>query len=106
MTDQQISALINTLRLTNRITHLQKDILDTWDTLHKDPFDEESAHQQIFSNNINHPDIFTAICLMPGVSQKTADALTKDDMIFTLRHQFDGLISKEIGECINGKKEQ
>ena len=58
MTDQQISAIINALRYTNRITPLQKDILDTWDTLHKNPFDTESAHKQIVSNNESHPDIF------------------------------------------------
>ena len=37
MTDQQISALINALRYTNQITPLQKDILDTWDALQKNP---------------------------------------------------------------------
>ena len=50
MTDQQISAIINALRYTNRITPLQKDILDTWDTLHKNPFDTDSAHKQILSS--------------------------------------------------------
>ena len=57
MTDQQISALISVLRFSNAITPLQKDILDTWDTLQKKPFDTDTAHRQIVSNNVNHPDL-------------------------------------------------
>ena len=65
MTDQQISAFINILRFANQITPLQKDILDTWDALQKKPFDEETAHMQIVSNNVNHPELLAAISAMP-----------------------------------------
>ena len=102
MTDQQISALIDVLRYTNQITPLQKDILDTWDELQKKPFDAESAHKQIFSNNISHPDIFMAISALPGVVQKTAETLTQDDMVFTLRRQLEGLFAKEKEGQFNG----
>ncbi len=102
MTDQQISALIDVLRYTNQITPLQKDILDTWDELQKKPFDAESAHKQIFSNNISHPDIFMAISALPGVVQKTAETLTQDDMVFTLRRQLEGLFAKEMEGQFNG----
>ena len=102
MTDQQISALIHVLRYMNQITPLQKDILDTWDELQKESFDAESAHKQIFSNNISHPDVFMAISAMPGIVQKTAADLTKDDMIFTLRRQLDGLATKEMEAHVNG----
>lgn len=105
MTDQQISALINTLRLTNTITPLQKDILDTWDTLHKDPFDEESAQKQIISNNVNYPDIFVAIRISPGVVQKPFNEVTQNDMIFNLHRQLEGLLAKELEVHANGKKE-
>ena len=102
MTDQQISALIDVLRYTNQITPLQKDILDTWDELQKKPFDAESAHKQIFSNNISHPDIFMAISALPGVVQKTVETLTQDDMVFTLRRQLEGLFAKEMEGQFNG----
>ena len=96
MTDQQITALINALRLTNNITSLQNDILDTWNELQKNPFDTGSAHKQIISNNISHPDVYLALSAKPGMIQKSGDSLTQDDMIFTLRHQLDGLVAKEI----------
>ena len=102
MTDQQISAFVNALRYTKQITPLQKDILDTWDELQKKPFDTDSARKQIVSNNFSHPDIFMAISAMPGIMQKTAADLTQDDMIFTLRHQLDGLAAKEMEAHING----
>ena len=96
MTDQQFSAIINALRFANEISPLQKDILDTWNTLHKIPFNAESAHKQIFSNNINQPDIFLTISMEPGIVQKSAEALTQDDMVFTLCRQLEGLVAKEM----------
>ena len=102
MTDQQISAFINALRYTNRITPLQKDILDTWDALRKNPFDMESAQKQIMSNNASHPDILAAISAMPNVIQKQFHEVTRDDMIFNLHRQLDGLIAKEMRAHING----
>lgn len=104
MTDQQISALVNVLRYANQITSLQKDILDTWDELQKKPFDAESAHRQIAANNFSHPDVFMAISALPGVVHKTAETLTQDDLIFTLRRQLDGLAAKEMGAQANGKE--
>ena len=91
MTDQQISALINVLRYTNKITPLQKEPLDT-----------DAAHRQIVSNNMNHPDLFVAISAMPDVIQKPFDAVTQEDMIFNLRHQLEGLAAKEMEAHING----
>ena len=102
MTDQQISAIINALRFANKISPLQKDILDTWNTLHRIPFDAVSAHKQILSNNINHPDIFLTISMEPGIVQKSTETLTKDDMIFTLRCQLEGLVAKEMATHANG----
>ena len=103
MTDQQISAIINALRYTNRITPLQKDILDTWDTLHKNPFDTESAHKQILSNNIHYPELLAVICAMPDVIQKPFHEVTHEDMIFNLQRQLEGLIAKEAGELIHAQ---
>ena len=103
MTDQQISAIINALRYTNRITPLQKDILDTWDTLHENPFDMKSALKQIMSNDVSHPNILAAITAMPDVIQKPFHEVTHEDMIFNLQRQLEGLIAKEAGELIHAQ---
>ena len=96
MTEQQISAIINFLCSKNTISPLEKDILDTWNILHKVPFDAISAQKQITFNNISYPDIFTVISVMPGIVRIPAEMLTQNDMIFTLRQQLDGLVAKEI----------
>ena len=105
MTEQQKEALINILRFAGAITPLQKDILDTWDILHQNPFNDDTAQKQIVSNNVNYPDIFVAIRLSPDVIQKPFRTVTKDDMVFNLGRQLDGLIAKEMEVQINGKKE-
>ena len=106
MIDKRISALINVLRYSENITPLQKDILDTWHELKKNPFDKDSAQKQIVSNNINHPDIFAVIRVSPGVVQKPFDAVTLEDMVFNLQRQLEGLVFKEMGDLANGKEEQ
>ena len=106
MIDKRISVLINALRYSENITPLQKDILDTWHELNKSPFDKESARKQIISNNINHPDVFAVIQVLPGVVQKPFDAVTPEDMVFNLHRQLKGLVSKEIGDLDNGKEKQ
>ena len=85
MTDQQISMIINVLRYAEQITPLQKDIIDTWDTLQKRPFDAEAARKQILSNNVNHPNLLAAITVIPDVIQKPFSAVTQEDMVFNLR---------------------
>ena len=47
------SFLIDLLRLKQEITPLEKDILDTWNELQKNPFDMDSANKQILSNKIS-----------------------------------------------------
>ena len=102
MTDQQISAFINILRVANQITPLEKDILDTWDALQKKPFDAENAQKQIISNNIHYPEVFAIISAMPDVIQKPFREVTQEDMIFNLHRQLEGLVAKETGAQING----
>ncbi len=102
MNDKQIEILIDTLRASNNITPLQKDILDTWHELQKNPFDEGSAYKQIANNNFSHPDVFMAINAMPGVVYKPAETLTRNDIVFTLHHQLQGLVAKEMEARANG----
>ena len=104
MTEQQISMLINILRYADQVTPLQKDIIDTWDTLQKRPFDAEAARKQILSNHVNYPELFLAISAMPDVIQKPFDAVTQEDMVFNLRRQLDGLAAKEMEAHIHGNR--
>ena len=102
MMDSRVSALINLLRLKNDITPLQKDILDTAEVLERNPFDFNAAHKQMVSNNTKHPEILRALIATPGVVQKTAETLTSDDVVFTLRYQLTGLVATETEAQLNG----
>ena len=63
------SILITFLKDKENITDLEKDILDTWNELQKNPFDRNSAQLQILQNNAKYPDIFIAIGAMPVPSR-------------------------------------
>ena len=91
-----ISILINELSAKKEITPLEKDILDTWNELNKNPFDEKTAKKQVDSNDINHPDIFLAIAEMPTTVQmpKTYQP-TEYDIKYNLQNQLILLAKKE-----------
>ena len=99
MNNPQISILIATLRASKTITSLQKDILDTWDSLNEKPFDVAKAQRQMCSNNISYPEMIATIGSMPGVVYKTAQTLTEEDIVFTLEKQLEVLIAREIREA-------
>ena len=90
-----LSILIATLRESNTITPLQKDILDTWDVLNDLPFDLSKAQAQMRSNNISYPEMIVIIGSMPGVVYILG--LTEDDIVFTLNKQLEVLVAKEMG---------
>lgn len=96
MTNEQISAIINILRCMEKITPLQKDILDTWDTLCKNPFDEDAAKKQIVSNDCNHPKIKIAVDAKPTTVQKRPEDITQIDLVYILQSQLEFLIVKEM----------
>ncbi len=95
--------LIDTLRIKQYITPLEKDILDTWNELQKYPFDMNSAQRQVDSNNINHPKIAAAVTAMPTTVQKTRDQITETDIKYLLTMQLSGLIEKEREATRNGE---
>lgn len=95
--------LIDALRGRQKITLLEKDILDTWNELQKCPFDMNSAQGQVFSNDINHPKIAAEITAMPTTVQKTRDRLTETDLRYILTMQLSGLIKKEREVTQNGE---
>ncbi|MEI3050979.1 MAG: hypothetical protein V8T32_05710 [Ruminococcus bromii] len=60
------SFLIEYLKQKQYLTDLEKDILDTWNELQKNPFDRSAAQKQVIQNNAKHPEIFVAIAALPA----------------------------------------
>jgi len=95
--------LIEVLKAKSIITPLEKDILDTWNELHKNPFTRESAERQAVMNDANHKDIFDKIALLPTTVPKPRYAITENDIRYNLANQLDMLIEKE-RNALNGGK--
>ena len=57
--------LITFLQEKQYLTDLEKDILDTWNELQKNPFDRSAAQRQVLQNDAKYPEIFFAIKSMP-----------------------------------------
>ena len=81
------SILITFLKDKENITDLEKDILDTWNELQKNPFDRNSAQLQILQNNAKYPDIFIAI--------RPFEQATEADIQYNLENQLIALATKE-----------
>ena len=57
--------LITFLQEKQYLTDLEKDILDTWNELQKNPFDRSAAQRQVLQNDAKYPEIF--FVLVPSV---------------------------------------
>lgn len=90
-----VSMLIEVLKAKKMITPLEKDILDTWNELNKNPFTMESAERQVTMNDANHKDIFDKIALLPTTVLKPRYAITESDIRYKLTNQLSMLIEKE-----------
>ena len=97
MNNQVFSVLVSVLRAQNHINDLEKDIIDTWNELNKNPFDLESAKRQEFHNRITYPDIQLAIMDMPTTVVKKSDQLDMNDLVYILDCQLGLLIAKRFG---------
>ena len=75
--------------------------MDTWNELQKNPFDMDSAAQQVFSNDLNHPDIAVMVTAMPTTVQKPREQITETELRYNLTMQLMVLAAKE-GWPING----
>ena len=95
------SLLIEYLRQKERITPLEKDILDTYNEIQKIPFDRNSAQTQILQNNENYPEILAAITALPTTVLRPFDQVTESDIRYNLGKQLEALVSKE-GWSTNG----
>ena len=91
-----IRALVSELTNKDNKTSLEKDILDTWNELYKQPFDEKSAKKQVDSNDITHPDICLTIATYPTtVRVSRSYQPTEADIKYNLKNQLILLASKE-----------
>lgn len=88
------SALIEYLKQKQYITDLEKDILDTWDELQKDPFDRKSAEQQVLSNDANYRDIAAMVTVLPTTVPKPREQITETDLRYNLTMQLAALVAK------------
>lgn len=91
-----VRALVSELAIKDKRTSLEKDIIDTWNELYKQPFDEKSAQEQVDSNDITHPDICLAIAAMPTTTRvpRTYQP-TEADIKYNLKNQLILLAGKE-----------
>lgn len=89
------SFLIEYLRQKQYLTDLEKDILDTWNELQKNPFDRSAAQKQVIQNNAKHHEIFVAIAALPATETRPFEQATDSDIRYNLEKQFAALAAKE-----------
>ena len=100
----KVNMLIDALKAKQIITSLEKDILDTWNELYKQPFDEKSAKKQVDSNDITHPDICLTIATYPTtVRVSRSYQPTEADIKYNLKNQLILLAGKEWEAQRSGK---
>ena len=89
------SFLIEYFRQKQYLTDLEKDILDTWNELQKNPIDRSAAHKQVIQNNAKHPEIFVAIAALPATETRPFEQATDSDIRYNLEKQLAALAAKE-----------
>lgn len=89
------SFLIEYFRQKQYLTDLEKDILDTWNELQKNPFDRSAAQKQVIQNNAKHPEIFVAIAALPATETRPFEQATDSDIRYNLENQLAALAAKE-----------
>lgn len=89
------SFLIEYLKQKQYLTDLEKDILDTWNELQKNPFDRSAAQKQVIQNNAKHPEIFVAIAVLPVTETRPFEQATDSDIRYNLEKQLAALAAKE-----------
>ena len=87
--------LITFLQEKQYLTDLEKDILDTWNELQKNPFDRSAAQKQVIQNNAKHPEIFVAIAALPATETRPFEQATDSDIRYNLEKQLAALAAKE-----------
>lgn len=98
MNNMEIKTLIEYLKQKQFITELEKDILDSWNELLKQPFDRQEIEKKITENNAKYPEIFAAISITPGIIQKPFVQVTDEEVRKNLIMQIEFLCAKEMGK--------
>lgn len=94
MNELLIDTLILSLRVKGVLSSQEKDILDTYKELHKQPFDFGSAMKQIQMNEFSHPDIKLSVAALPNTVLKQPFELTEADLRYNLSCQLSLLVGK------------
>ena len=89
------SFFIEYLKQKQYLTDLEKDILDTWNELQKNPIDCSAAQKQVIQNNAKHPEIFVAIAALPATETRPFEQATDSDIRYNLEKQLSALAAKE-----------
>ena len=89
------SFLIEYLRQKQYLTDLEKDILDTWNELQKNPMDHSAAQRQVLQNDTKYPEIFFTIKSMPTTVPRPIEQMTEPDIRYNLENQLAALAAKE-----------
>ena len=87
--------LITFLQEKQYLTDLEKDILDTWNELQKNPFDHSAAQKQVLQNDAKYPEAFFAIKSMPTTVPRPIKQMTEFDIRYNLENQLAALVAKE-----------
>ena len=89
------SFFIEYLKQKQYLTDLEKDILDTWNELQKNPFDRSAAQRQVLQNDAKYPEIFLAIAALPTTVSRPIEQMTEPDIRYNLENQLAALATKE-----------
>lgn len=98
MNHSEIKVLIECLKEKQFITELEKDILDSWHGLQKEPFNRQELEKKIMENNAKYPEIFVKISTTPGIITKPFKQVTDEEVRKNLLMQVELLCVKEIKE--------
>lgn len=99
-TRRQFAYFVDILRSQNCISDLDKDILDTWNELSKNPFDMDSARMQELHNRAVYPDIYAAVLSNPTTVVKNYNQANQSDLIYSLTCQLEFLLTKRFGHVV------
>ena len=97
---RQFAYFVDILRSQNCINDFDKDILDTWNELNKNPFDMDSAKIQELHNRVSYPDVYTAVLLKPTTVLKNYEQANQSDLIYSLTCQLEFLLKKRFGHTM------
>lgn len=92
----RVDLLIDLLKAKGVLTSLEKDILDTYHELHRDPFDMDSVKRQIALNETKYDDLYSKVAALPTTVPKPSSQITDADLRYVLGSHLSILAEKEL----------